>query len=44
MGWEELGQWGEGAIRIEPLTGGVANKVWSVRLHAQIAVARLGSR
>ncbi|AUW47097.1 phosphotransferase enzyme family protein [Rhizobium leguminosarum] len=44
MGWEALGQWGEGAVRIEPLAGGVANDVWSVRINGQIAVARLGSR
>ncbi len=44
MGWEALGQWGEDAVRIEPLTGGVANDVWSVRVHGQIAVGRLGSR
>ncbi|MDV4178778.1 phosphotransferase [Rhizobium brockwellii] len=44
MGWEALGQWGEDAVRIERLTGGVANDVWSVRIHGQIAVARLGSR
>ncbi|MBY5855460.1 phosphotransferase [Rhizobium leguminosarum] len=44
MGWEALGQWGEDAVRIEPLTGGVANDVWSVRLNGQIAVARLGTR
>ncbi|MBY5551185.1 phosphotransferase [Rhizobium leguminosarum] len=44
MGWEALGQWGEDAVRIERLTGGVANDVWSARVHGQIAVARLGSR
>ncbi|WP_047456708.1 phosphotransferase [Rhizobium rhizogenes] len=44
MGWEALRQWGEDAARIEPLTGGVANDVWSVRVHGQIAVGRLGSR
>ncbi|MGO8100829.1 phosphotransferase enzyme family protein [Rhizobium leguminosarum] len=44
MGWEALGQWGEDAVRIERLTGGVANDVWSVRVHGQIAVTRLGSR
>ncbi|MGO7184766.1 phosphotransferase enzyme family protein [Rhizobium brockwellii] len=44
MGWEALGQWGEDAVRIERLTGGVANDVWSVRVHGQITVARLGSR
>jgi Ser/Thr protein kinase RdoA (MazF antagonist) len=44
MGWEALGQWGEDAVRIERLTGGVANDVWSVRLNGQIVVARLGTR
>ncbi|MGO8039654.1 phosphotransferase [Rhizobium leguminosarum] len=44
MGWEALGQWGEDAVRIERLTGGVANDVWSVHVHGQIAVGRLGSR
>ncbi|MBX5241077.1 phosphotransferase enzyme family protein [Rhizobium sp. NLR22b] len=44
MGWEVLGQWGEDAVRIERLTGGVANGVWSVRVHGQIAVGGLGSR
>jgi len=44
MGWEVLGQWGEDAVRIERLTGGVANDVWSVRVHGQIAVGRLGRR
>ncbi len=44
MGWEALGQWGEDAARIKPLTGGVANDVWSVRVNGQIAVGRLGSR
>ncbi len=44
MGWEALTQWGEDAVRVEPLTGGVANDVWSVRIYGQIAVARLGSR
>ncbi len=43
-GWEALRHWGEGVARIEPLTGGVANDVWTVRLGEQIAVARLGSR
>jgi Ser/Thr protein kinase RdoA (MazF antagonist) len=41
--WDALGQW-EDAIRIEPLTGGIANDVWSVRIRGQLAVARLGSR
>ncbi|MEV0718011.1 phosphotransferase [Asanoa sp. NPDC050611] len=44
MGWEALGWWGEDVARIEPLTGGVANDVWSVRLDGRRAVGRLGSR
>ncbi|WP_064684590.1 phosphotransferase enzyme family protein [Rhizobium bangladeshense] len=44
MGWEALRQWGEDAVRIERLTGGVANDVWSVRVHGQTAVGRLGYR
>ncbi|MBB4577630.1 phosphotransferase enzyme family protein [Rhizobium lentis] len=44
MGWEALGQWGKDAVRKERLTGGVANDVWSVRVHGQIAVGRLGRR
>ncbi|MFS8049893.1 phosphotransferase [Rhizobium sp. BR 314] len=44
MGWEALVHWGGDAVRIEPLSGGVANDVWSVRVHGQIAVGRLGSR
>ncbi len=44
LGWEALGQWGEDATRIEPLTGGVANDVWSVRVNGHLAVGRLGGR
>ena len=44
MGWEALGLWGEDATRIKPLTGGVANDVWSVRINGQLAVGRLGTR
>src|SRR5947207_11640424 len=44
MGWEALGQWGEDAARIEPLAGGVANDVWSVRVQGHLAVGRLGAR
>src|SRR4051794_28967941 len=44
MGWEALRHWGEDIIRIEQLTGGVANEVWSVRLNGQLAVGRLGAR
>lgn len=43
-GWEKLGQWGDDAVRIEPLSGGVANDVWSVRVNGQLAVGRLGTR
>jgi Ser/Thr protein kinase RdoA (MazF antagonist) len=43
MGWDSLALWGD-AVRIERLTGGVANDVWSVRVNGQIAVGRLGSR
>lgn len=44
MGWETLKQWGDDVVRIERLTGGVANDVWSVRLNGQLAVARRGTR
>ncbi|TDD20059.1 aminoglycoside phosphotransferase [Kribbella turkmenica] len=44
MGWEALRHWGEDAARIEPLTGGVANDVWSVRVDGRLAVGRLGTR
>ena len=43
MGWEALEQWGDVA-RIEPLAGGVANDVWSVRVSGHLAVGRLGTR
>ncbi|STX52366.1 spore coat protein, CotS family [Legionella busanensis] len=43
-GWEVLKQWGEDVVRIEPLSGGVANDVWRVRLHGCLAVARFGTR
>ncbi|WP_433824454.1 phosphotransferase [Actinoplanes sp. CA-015351] len=43
-GWDALAQWGADAARIAPLTGGVANDVWSVRVGGQLAVARLGTR
>ncbi len=43
-GWETLRLWDEDAARIEALTGGVANDVWSVRVHGQLAVGRLGKR
>ena len=44
MGWEALKQWGDDVTRVEPLAGGVANQVWSVRVGGQLAVARLGAR
>ena len=44
MGWEALARWGADAARIEPLTGGVANDVWSVRVGGRLAVGRLGGR
>src|SRR5262245_52792581 len=44
VGWEALGRWGEDAARIEPLAGGVANDVWSVRVRGELAVGRLGRR
>ncbi len=44
MGWEALELWGEGASRLERLTGGVANDVWKVRIGGELAVARLGTR
>ena len=44
MGWEALGRWGDDVARVEPLTGGVANDVWSVRVDGRLAVARRGTR
>lgn len=44
MGWDALGQWGDDVVRIERLTGGIANDVWSVRVDGHLAVARLGRR
>jgi Ser/Thr protein kinase RdoA (MazF antagonist) len=43
-GWDALRQWDKDVTRIQPLTGGVANDVWSVRIGGQLAVARLGDR
>lgn len=43
-GWDALKLWGDDAERIEKLTGGVANDVWSVSVAGRIAVARLGKR
>jgi len=44
VGWEALEQWGADVTRIAPLTGGVANQVWSVRVDGQVGVGRLGAR
>ncbi|MEM7343085.1 MAG: phosphotransferase [Chloroflexota bacterium] len=44
MGWETLKQWGDAATQIEPLTGGVANDIWRVRVDGHLRVARLGTR
>src|SRR4051794_17566242 len=44
MGWEALGHWGEDVARVEPLAGGVANDVWSLRVNGCLAVGRLGAR
>jgi Ser/Thr protein kinase RdoA (MazF antagonist) len=44
VGWEALALWGEDVARVEALSGGVANDVWSVRIDGRLAVARLGTR
>jgi Ser/Thr protein kinase RdoA (MazF antagonist) len=40
--WDALHLWGDDVARIERLTGGSANDVWSVRINGELAVARLG--
>ena len=44
MGGEALEQWGDDVTRLEPLTGGGVNQVWSVRVNEQTGVGRLGGR
>lgn len=44
VGWEALRYWGPEAVRVERLSGGVANDVWSVRVEGRLAVGRLGTR
>jgi len=44
LGWEALERWGDDVARIEPLTAGGVNEVWSVRVNGQLAVGRLGRR
>src|SRR4051794_36766407 len=39
-----LAKRGKRVTRIQPLAGGVANEVWSVRIDGRLAVARLGNR
>lgn len=42
--WKALEQWGKDVALIEPLSGGVANDVWSVRINGELAVGRIGTR
>src|SRR3954462_6729388 len=42
--WKALKQWGDDVARIEALTGGVANDVWSVHIDGRLAVGRRGTR
>jgi Ser/Thr protein kinase RdoA (MazF antagonist) len=44
VGWEALKQWGDDAVRIEPIGGGAGNDVWGVRVNGDLAVGRLGAR
>lgn len=44
MSWDALSAWGDSATRMERLTGGVANDVWSLRIDGQLAVGRIGKR
>jgi Ser/Thr protein kinase RdoA (MazF antagonist) len=44
VGWDALARWGGDAARIERLSGGVANDVWTVRIGGRVAVGRLGAR
>jgi Ser/Thr protein kinase RdoA (MazF antagonist) len=44
VGWEALKLWGDDVVRVERLTGGVANDIWSVRIGGELAVARHGQR
>lgn len=44
MTWDALARWGADAVRIEPLSGGVANDVWRLRVGGRVAVGRLGTR
>lgn len=44
MTWDALALWGPDAVRLERLTGGIANDIWRVRVNGRIAVGRLGKR
>jgi Ser/Thr protein kinase RdoA (MazF antagonist) len=44
VGWEALELWGHDAVRLERLTGGTVNDIWSVRVNGERAVGRLGTR
>lgn len=44
MSWKSLKEWGASAEQIEPLTGGIANDVWRVRVNGVRAVGRRGTR
>ena len=44
MSWDALGNWGPDATRLERLTGGTVNDIWSVRIGGRLAVGRLGTR
>lgn len=41
---DALGEWGDDVTRVERLTGGGVNEVWSVRVHGRLAVGRLSRR
>src|SRR3954453_18581003 len=44
VGGDALNQWGDDVARVDRLTGGGVNEVWSVRVNGQLGVARLGRR
>src|SRR3954454_6209351 len=44
VGWDALDQWGDDVARVDRLTGGGVNEVWSLRVNGQLGVARLGGR
>jgi len=44
MTWAALQEWGDEVARVERLTGGSSNDVWTVRIDGILAVGRLGKR